>query len=309
MLQSGVRPIIFSYHQDIDEVLKDRISEDKIRFLDVEGGLGFNPLEVLNPSSRLAYLDVTAIVRDIFSAIYPDLGEIQLAELRTAIKQSFEERGWGSKDQDSNSLVEPEFGRFLEILREKPNPNTGLRNLLLRLDELEEREFFETSESTESLWDSERPITVVAIHKTQDDSLQRAFASMVFYRLYKDMFKRKLPLERITHSIIFDEAHRAARMKLIPTMAKECRKYGISLVLASQEAKDFNESLFSAVGNYLALRLNESDAKAFVKNVASSDQEKKLVNQIKQMDSFKAVFFSGGRKTSNDIHLYNLPDK
>jgi DNA helicase HerA-like ATPase len=98
-------------------------------------------------------------------------------------------------------------------------------------------------------------------------------------------------------------------MKLIPTMAKECRKYGISLVLASQEAKDFNESLFSAVGNYLALRLNESDAKAFVKNVASSDQEKKLVNQIKQMDSFKAVFFSGGRKTSNDIHLYNLPDK
>ena len=32
--------------------------------------------------------------------------------------------------------------------------------------------------------------------------------------------------------MIFDEAHRAAGLKLIPTMAKECRKYGISLVLA-----------------------------------------------------------------------------
>jgi hypothetical protein len=40
--------------------------------------------------------------------------------------------------------------------------------------------------------------------------------------------------------MIFDEAHRAARLKLIPTMAKECRKYGLSFVVASQEAKDFD---------------------------------------------------------------------
>jgi DNA helicase HerA-like ATPase len=39
--------------------------------------------------------------------------------------------------------------------------------------------------------------------------------------------------------VVFDEAHRAARLRLIPTMAKEHRKYGFSLVLASQEAKDF----------------------------------------------------------------------
>jgi len=86
---------------------------------------------------------------------------------------------------------------------------------------------------------------------------------------------------------VFDEAHRAARLQLIPTMAKECRKYGISLVLASQEAKDFNVSLFSAVANYLVLRLNEPDAKALVRNVASSDRERMLVDKIKGMDRFK----------------------
>jgi DNA phosphorothioation-dependent restriction protein DptH len=39
----------------------------------------------------------------------------------------------------------------------------------------------------------------------------------------------------------------------MPTMAKERRKYGISLVVASQEAKDFDISLFSAIANYLDL--------------------------------------------------------
>ncbi len=58
------------------------------------------------------------------------------------------------------------------------------------------------------------------------------------------MFRRGIQ-DRIAHAIVFDEAHRAAGLKLIPTMAKECRKYGISLVVVSQEAKDFHASLSS----------------------------------------------------------------
>ena len=86
-------------------------------------------------------------------------------------------------------------------------------------------------------------------------------------------------------------------------MAKECRKYGISLVLASQEAKDFNTSLFSAVANYLVLRLTEADAKALVRNVASSQQERLLVDKIKQMDRFRAFYFSEGRTRPSLISL------
>jgi DNA helicase HerA-like ATPase len=92
-------------------------------------------------------------------------------------------------------------------------------------------------------------------------------------------------------------------LKLIPTMAKECRKYGISLVLASQEAKDFNQSVFAAIANYLVLRLNETDAKALVRNVASSDQERMLIDKIKQMERFKALYFSEGRRRPSLIAL------
>jgi DNA phosphorothioation-dependent restriction protein DptH len=78
-------------------------------------------------------------------------------------------------------------------------------------------------------------------------------------------------------------------------MAKECRKYGIALIVASQEAKDFNISLFSTIASYLVLRVTESDAKALVLNVATSNQERALIDKLKQLDRFIALYFSEGK--------------
>lgn len=296
--RTGILPIIFSYHQDIDEQL-DRL-QIPVRFITFQR-LTFNPLQVINRGSRLAYLDVAGALRDIFMAIFPELGDIQGERLRTAIKESFVEQGWDDPDADLNQLCEPPFGRFVEILRANPKPDRGLQTLLARLGELADYGFFDSDESRESLWESDRPV-VLQIHASQNDNLQKAFASLVFYGLYKDMFRRGIQ-DRITHAVVFDEAHRAAKLRLIPTMAKECRKYGISLVLASQEARDFDPSLFSAVANYLVLRLNEADAKTLVRNVASSEQERMLIDRIKQMERFKALYFCEGKRRPYQISL------
>ena len=295
MVESNIHPIIFSYHQDIDERLEKSV--ESVRFIDFDG-LGFNPLQVIDRSSRMAYLDVAGAIRDILTAIYPELGDIQADRIRTAVKESFIEAGWG--DSKAN-MQEPPFKRFLEILRSDPKPDRGLRTLLMRLEELEDYGFFDLHESHGSLWESEQP-TVIRIHTTQNDNLQRAFASLVFYGLYKDMFRRGIQ-DRITHALVFDEAHRAAGLKLIPTMAKECRKYGISLVLASQEARDFHISVFSAIANYLVLRLTETDAKSLVRNVASSQHERILIDRIKQMGRFKALYFREGRSRPYPVDL------
>ena len=301
MMAAGVRPIVFSYHQDIDERLGQLA--DSVRFIDFDG-LGFNPLEVIDRGSWMAHLDVAGAMRDIFAAIYPELGDIQAERIRGAIKESFVEQGWGNANAAAADLQEPTFGRFVEILRGDPKPDRGLRTLFARLEELEDYGFFNLRESHSSLWESEQP-TVIRIHTTQNDNLQRAFASLVFYGLYKDMFRRGIQ-DRITHALIFDEAHRAARLKLIPTMAKECRKYGISLVLASQEAKDFDVSVFSAIANYLVLRLTEADAKSLVRNVSSSQQERVLIDKIKQMDRFKALYFCEGKSRPSSVDLFSF---
>ena len=299
MSAAKIRPIIFSYHQDIDEKLTQSV--DSVRFIDFDG-LGFNPLQVIDRESPKAYLDVAGAIRDIFIAVYPELGDLQAGHVRKAIRQSFVETGWDAPDTNPSHVQEPAFRRFVEILRDTPKPDRGLRSLLERLEELEEYGFFDLRGSHGSLWESEQP-TVIRIHATQNDNLQRAFASLVFYGLYKDMFRRGIQ-DRITHALIFDEAHRAARLKLIPTMAKECRKYGISLVLASQESRDFDLSVFSAIANYLVLRLTDTDARSLVRNVSNSQQERGLIDRIKQMERFKALYFREGKNRPYTVNLF-----
>ena len=295
MVAANVLPLVFSYHQDIDERIEKAVGA--VRFVDFDG-LGFNPLGVIDRDVRMAHLDVAGAVRDIFVAIYPELGDIQADRVRKAIKESFEEAGWAS---GGAAASEPEFRRFVEILRADPSPDRGLKTLLARLGELDDYGFFNTGYAGGNLWEGERP-TIIRIHTTQNNNLQQAFAYLVFYGLYKDMFRRGLR-NQITHALIFDEAHRAARLKLIPTMAKECRKYGISLVLASQEARDFDVSVFSAIANYLVLRSTDADAKFLVRNVSNSRQERGLIDQIKQMDKFKAFYFGEGRSRPSHINL------
>ncbi len=70
----------------------------------------------------------------------------------------------------------------------------------------------------------------------------------------------------------------------------------MSTRLRSQEARDFHESLFSAIANYLVLRVTEADAKSLVRNVASSDQERQLIDRIKQMDKYRAFYFTEQRR-------------
>lgn len=303
MSMAGVRPVVFSYHQDIDERLRQFLPD--VRFLDF-GDIGFNPLEISNRDNPTAYLDVAGVMRDIFLAIFPELRELQGERIRQAIKQSFVELGWADPGADRSKLEVPPFRRFFEILRSDPRPDRSLHGLNMRLQELADYGLFEVRAQAESLWEVNTPI-VLCIHRTQNERLQRAFASLVFYWLYKDMFRRGVQ-ERITHAIVFDEAHRAARLRLIPTMAKECRKYGISLVLASQEARDFHPSLFSAIANYLVLRLNEPDAKALVRNVAPAHQERMLTDKIKQLERFQAFYFSEGSSRPAPLRLFDLEE-
>jgi DNA helicase HerA-like ATPase len=298
MLSAGIRPIVFSYHQDIDEKLSHLVGS--LGFVDFQG-LGFNPLHVIDRESRMAYLDVAGSLRDIFVAIFPELGDLQSERIRKAIKDSFVESGWENPSKDVGELSEPNFIRFVEMLEADPKPDRGLRTLLARLSELRDYGFFQPAETTQSLWESSQPI-LIRVHATQNQYLQRAFAFLIFYGLYKDMFRRGLQ-DRITHAVIFDEAHRAANLALLPTMAKESRKYGISLIVASQEAKDFNVSLFSAIANYLVLRVTESDAKALVRNVASSPQERVLIDKLKQLDRFNALYFSEGKSRPALVRL------
>ncbi len=292
----GITPIVFSYHQDIDERLEETIG--KLNYLDYDG-LGFNPMQIDEPLPT-AHIDTASEIRDIFSAIFPDLGEVQSDNLRQAILQSFTDLGWGgdAKGKGRKKLSSPSFQSFFDNLKAQAKPDRGL---MARLSELNDYGFFDADGKSRSPLDVKRT-TILRIHGTSNELLQRAFASFVLYSIYKEMFRRGLQ-KRLTHVVVFDEAHRASRLKLIPTMAKECRKYGLSLVLASQEARDFDPSLFSAIATYLCMRVTEQDAKFISRNVVASDIEKQTIDALKQLAKYKALFFREGDKAPSHVAL------
>ncbi|MEI7823334.1 MAG: type IV secretion system DNA-binding domain-containing protein [Verrucomicrobiota bacterium] len=247
-------------------------------------------------ASPLAHVETAGLLRDIFAAIFPDLGDLQLEQLRSAIKTSYDEAGWGG----STPGTPPPFRRFVEILRDQPRNDARSQTLLARLSELDDYQFFAAEQGEAGLLGGAAP-QVLRIHASRSEAVQRAYASFSLYRIYQEMFARGRQ-ERITHAIIFDEAHRASRLKLIPTMAKECRKFGLAMVLASQEARDFHESLFSAVANYLILRVTDQDARVLARTV-SSDSERRLADKLKALPKYQAVFAGEGQRTPVQVKL------
>ena len=295
LVAGNVMPIVFSYHDDIDEKLASAFPN--LSYSDGRS-LGFNPMRVTH-DGPLAHVESAGQLRDIFSAIFPDLGELQLENLRGAIKSSYQEHGWGNGS--TAGLQPPPFRRFVDLLRQQERPDTRTQTLLARLAELDDFEFFGAEQGAKSLLDSTSP-QILRVHASKSDAVQRAYASFALYSIYQDMFRRGRP-DRITHAVIFDEAHRAAKLKLIPTMAKECRKYGLAMIVASQEAKDFDSSLFSAIANYLILRVTDQDARTLARNVAPSEIERRTADRLKTLPKYEALFFSEGQRQPVHLHL------
>ncbi len=116
------------------------------------------------------------------------------------------------------------------------------------------------------------------------------------------MFRRGVQ-RNLTQAVVFDEAHRASRLKLLPTMAKECRKYGLALIVASQEARDFDSSLYAAIASYLALRVTENDARVIARLVSVSSTKARVVDRLKQLPKFHALYFTEGESRPVQIAL------
>ncbi|MGI4764595.1 MAG: ATP-binding protein [Janthinobacterium lividum] len=77
--------------------------------------------------------------------------------------------------------------------------------------------------------------------------------------------------------LVFEEAHKyapksdlaryKASLKAIERVAKEGRKYGVSLLISSQRPSEISETIFSQCSNFLAMRLTNPDDQAYVRGL------------------------------------------
>lgn len=115
---------------------------------------------------------------------------------------------------------------------------------------------------------------------------------------YKRLRVSTNPEETINNDIplllVYEEAHKyvpnndlakyRASKESIERIAKEGRKYGVSLLLASQRPSEISETIFSQCNNFLALRLTNPADQNYVKRLLPDT----LGNIVDKMPSLKA---------------------
>jgi DNA helicase HerA-like ATPase len=114
---------------------------------------------------------------------------------------------------------------------------------------------------------------------------------------YKRLRCTKDPNEKINNDIpillVYEEAHKyvpnsdlvkyRSSKKSIERIAKEGRKYGITLLLASQRPSEISETIFSQCNNFIAMRLTNPVDQGYVKKLLPDT----LGSLVDQMTSFK----------------------
>jgi DNA helicase HerA-like ATPase len=115
---------------------------------------------------------------------------------------------------------------------------------------------------------------------------------------YKRLRNTKNPAEKVNNDIplllVYEEAHKyvpnsdlskyRSSKNSIERIAKEGRKYGVTLLLASQRPSEISETIFSQCNNFIAMRLTNPNDQGYVKKLLPDT----LGSLIDKMPSLKA---------------------
>ena len=291
LAQGKVNPFVIDFHGDIARELQSSSSGDQCYVLNASKGLPFNPLEVdkirreQDRGWKIHYYEVA----EILASIYPSFGELQVGVLRDALRQCYEAAGFQRSPRDASA---PLFSEFWRVLCKKADVSRDVRKITTRLESVFDlRLFREDANESFSLEDLLAQVTVVDLHGLDLEEHQRVAASFFLQRLYRDMFGHS-ETTRLRNAVIFDEAHRVARLSLIPKMMQECRKYGILFILSSQRVEDFDQGVLDSAGNHLYLRVNHPDARRLAAYLGNSAGASDSISKLQNLPKYHALFRS-----------------
>jgi len=113
------------------------------------------------------------------------------------------------------------------------------------------------------------------------EGLQMAAGAFILRKVYKDMF-RWGPTDHLRLAIVLDEAHRLAKDNTLPKIMKEGRKFGIVVIVASQELTDFHQGVIGNVGIRVVFRINHPESRK-VAGLLQASSGIDLARQISQL--------------------------
>lgn len=269
--EAGLPSLVFDFHGDMAANPPDGARVYDVR----ENGLGFSPFEI--SGNRQRDVNETSMAVSEIVEFVCELGEIQRQHVYRGIIKAFEDLGWVNDIQGSRLPTIAEFANAVEQV-EQGARGRNARGRLLPLTDFglfaeEANEAFDPTGGGNGL--------IIDLSGVQLDSVKKAASSFVLRKVYRDMFFWEQN-STMKLNIVLDEAHRVLQDKTLPKLLKEGRKFGVSVVAASQSMSDFSKQVIDNVGTKIVFRTNYPDSKTAANLIRGRDG-KDLSKNIEQL--------------------------
>ena len=241
MAEQNLPALVFDFHGDMAAN-----PPDDMKVFDATKGLPFSPFELLEGKN---FTHAAYEIREIL-AIVGSLGEIQGNTVYRALLKSYEDCGFTRDSTGDRLPTIDEFVAHLEI----EEIAAKSKNARARLTPLTDFGLFD-EDSTEAFDIYGGKGLVVDLSGLGIEAVQMAAGSFILRKIYKEMFTWEQN-QTMKLAIVLDEAHRLAKDVTLPKIMKEGRKYGVSVIVASQGLEDFNQAVISNAGTKIAFRCN-----------------------------------------------------
>lgn len=277
--RQGVPSIIFDFQ---GEYATGEFAEAvQPQVFDVMEGLPINPFEVpVDPRTGQRRRPVEMVFRlaDTLNAVFSGSGDIQLGKLREAIQECYEQAGFDLKSPAPADKEPPTLEMLKAVLEQWSDKGGQIKNLQVRLQPLFMSGIFDQGKAGFNFDDLFKRTTVILLTAGIKD-LMLAASRFLLEKLYGAMMMRGLS-KSLRLMVCVDEAHKLCNDPKITDLAKEARKYGLGLILSSQETRDFHPSIFANAGTQIVLALEDADAGIMAKVYAPEKKDQGMVKSL-----------------------------
>lgn len=267
LVQKNIPTIVFDFGQGftLDATPAPFVRYARPLELDASrDGININPLQIF-PSDVHGPINVAQRVADTFARVYPTIGVQQHAALRDAILQTFRESGVDPRIKRTWSSKTPRFGELKSVLEDLASTKDSLsrRYASSVASHISTVFVFNTFRANginidwSAILNSDARTYIIQL-KGLEHLLERVVTELLLWSLVG--FLESLGPGPLRCMVLLDEAHRLsfAANSPVEKLLREGRKFGVGVVLASQQPEDFSVVAFTNTATKLIFNVLDS---------------------------------------------------
>lgn len=304
LARKGLTSIIFDYGQGFSLGNIPQTGPDGVQTLELNlsrDGIAINPLQVF-PIDIHGPATVAQRVADTFAHVYPRLGVQQHALLRRAVLELLADSGISGEDSRTWKLPPPPFRDLEAKINEYCDSSNAAtrRAAATAATHVSTVFFFNTFRKTghqlswSDLHETKNRIWVLQLGGLEA-SVERAVTEFLLWSLIR-YFEMQGP-GPLKCFVVLDEAHKLAFGADSPVekILREGRKFGLGVVLASQQPEDFNSVAFTNTATKIVFQIADASGQVSrqlhrkIKNEHSRDYIASLLGTLPRGTAYAVV--------------------